>query len=182
MLEYNYYNNGFTLIELLVTIAIAAILITAGVPAFNQFITNNRTATQSNRLIRAFKIARSDAITRHATVTICAGIATAADKGECKTANDWKDGWIVFVDNDASGTFTAGDILLNTFSKLDGGNWLQADTAAVTYNPRGLSNLAGASWSLCDRDHKFLQGITISAIGSAGVSKTDINGNALDCI
>ena len=34
--------RGFTLVELLITISIAAILLSAGLPAFNDFIRDNR--------------------------------------------------------------------------------------------------------------------------------------------
>ncbi|WP_343032228.1 prepilin-type N-terminal cleavage/methylation domain-containing protein [Allochromatium palmeri] len=40
------FQRGLTLLELLVTLSIAAILVTLGVPGFQDLIRNNRAATQ----------------------------------------------------------------------------------------------------------------------------------------
>ena len=80
---------GFTLMELLMGIAVLAILTTLAVPAFNQFILNNRLAGQANEMVAAFQFARSEALKRGLSVQVC-----PSDDGEnCSTA--WTDGWMV---------------------------------------------------------------------------------------
>lgn len=75
------FNTGFTLIELIVTLAVAAIILTIGVPSFQEALQNNRRTTQVNEIIGAFNIARSEAIKRGMKVTMC----KSADSATCDT-------------------------------------------------------------------------------------------------
>lgn len=54
--------KGVTLIELLVVIVIAGIAFSAAVPAFNGMMARNRIATQTNDLLVAINLARSEAL------------------------------------------------------------------------------------------------------------------------
>jgi prepilin-type N-terminal cleavage/methylation domain-containing protein len=51
---------GFTLIELLVTVTVAGILASIAVPAFNNFVLNDRQVGQLNSLASSLNYARSD--------------------------------------------------------------------------------------------------------------------------
>ena len=62
--------RGFTLVETMVVLALALILLTAGVPSFNQIIKNNRLVAQANALSGLMASARSEAITERAVVTV----------------------------------------------------------------------------------------------------------------
>ena len=53
---------GFTLIELLVAITVAGILAAIAIPAFNNFVMNDRDATQINSLATSLNYARSIAV------------------------------------------------------------------------------------------------------------------------
>lgn len=86
--------SGFTLIELMITIALAAILVTLGAPAFREALQNNRAAAQTNNLVAALSLARSEAVRRGAAVSVCPSSNQAAcDDG----GTDWSVGWIVFI-------------------------------------------------------------------------------------
>lgn len=80
---------GVTLIELLVALSILAVVMTVGVPSFVTLAHNSQTSTLSADLILALTLARSEAIKRGTTVTVCA----SADGSTC--AEDWSLGWIV---------------------------------------------------------------------------------------
>src|SRR3569832_829146 len=69
--------RGFSLIELMLTLVIAATLMGVAVPAFRGMVNSNRVLTQSNDIVAALNIARSEAISRIATITFC-GAATAS--------------------------------------------------------------------------------------------------------
>ena len=74
-------NSGFTLFELIVVMALAAIFLTMGVPVFRDFIREQRIIAQTNGLVGALNLARSEATKRGVRVLICraAGADCATD-------------------------------------------------------------------------------------------------------
>jgi type IV fimbrial biogenesis protein FimT len=62
--------RGFTLLELMVTLAVLAVLITVGIPAFGDMVRNNRVTAQTNELVSALNIARSEAVKRGRNVQV----------------------------------------------------------------------------------------------------------------
>jgi len=88
--------RGFTLMELLLGIAVLAILTTLAVPAFTQFVQNNRLAAEANELVASFQYARSESLKRGLPVQIC----SSADGTGCD--GDWNQGWIAMVDPDGA--------------------------------------------------------------------------------
>jgi type IV fimbrial biogenesis protein FimT len=108
--------RGFTLIEMLVTIAAAAILIGLAVPSFLNTIQDAKMTSAANDLLVSMQLARSEAIKRHAPVTICHSADPNAKPPECG-GDGWDDGWIIFVDAteanpDPNGSFDNGEELI----------------------------------------------------------------------
>jgi type IV fimbrial biogenesis protein FimT len=62
--------RGFTLLELMVTIAVLAILTTVGVPSFRLLVQNNRVTTQTNELVTALNVGRTEAVKRGRNVQV----------------------------------------------------------------------------------------------------------------
>ncbi|MDX1454722.1 MAG: GspH/FimT family pseudopilin [Gammaproteobacteria bacterium] len=91
--------SGFTLIELMVTIALAAVLLTVGIPGVQEFIQNNNRTAAVNDLIASLQQTRSEAIKRNQTTVLC----PSTDNATC-SGGDWEDGWIGFVDEDENWT------------------------------------------------------------------------------
>ena len=140
---------GFTLIELIVTIAIAAIVLVMGVPSFQDTIRNNRLATQANELISALNLARSEAIKRGVTVSIC----KSANGSTCG-GSGWSNGWIVFVnrDNDSPAQVDAGEEILRVYGPVPTNYSLNANnnfTNYISYRPTDRSNNIGR-FVLCE--------------------------------
>jgi type IV fimbrial biogenesis protein FimT len=80
---------GFTLVELLVTVSLAAILMAIGVPMLRDSIANNRLTAQTNELIAAITLARSQAITMNQGMTFCRANSETATA--CSgSAGDWQ--------------------------------------------------------------------------------------------
>jgi type IV fimbrial biogenesis protein FimT len=90
--------TGFTLIELMVTLAVAAIALGIAIPSFNQTMRNNSSNALGNEFSTALNYARSEAIKRAKRVSICA----SSNGTSCLAANNWKQGWLVFVDDAAA--------------------------------------------------------------------------------
>ena len=74
--------RGFTLTELMVVITVFAILVAAALPSYNEFVRNQRVKTTSFDVFSSLVQARSEAITRNATIVV-----------EPLTANTWTSGW-----------------------------------------------------------------------------------------
>jgi type IV fimbrial biogenesis protein FimT len=83
---------GFTLIELLVALLIAGILTGLAVPAFNNFILNDRDIGQINSLVSSLNYARSEAIKQNLPggITVCPSV-----NGTSCSGTVWSGGVIV---------------------------------------------------------------------------------------
>lgn len=126
--------RGFTLIELMITLALAAIILTLGVPSFRDIILNNRAATQSNELVTAMNVARSEAVRRGARVSVC----PSNDQATCTGGTDWAIGWIVFLDgaaNDLAAPVVVGQPI-RVWAPIAGGATLTGPLN-VRYRPLG---------------------------------------------
>ncbi len=181
-------NIGFTLIELIITLAVAAILITVAGPNFLTFIKNNRLTAQANSMVGSLQLARSEAVKRNATVTICRSnnptnvsptCATGATGATGTTVRPeyWGRGWVVFVDNGAkAGTIDAGEVILQQHEALSGGNSLDGtgpstSTAlemhnVISYGGTGFVTTKAGTLALCDnRNESWGKEIIISTTG-----------------
>ena len=144
--------KGFTLIELLVTIAIAAILLTVGVPSMVATVQNNRMTTAINDFVSDLNLARSEAIKRGSRVSLC----KSADSQRCTDEGDWSQGWLVFADPNDNASYDAsneGETLLRVHQGLAGDDTtLTGNTPlrnAISYLATGFTNLNG-TLVLCD--------------------------------
>lgn len=156
-------NAGFTLVELIVTMALAAIVLTIGVPTFRTAILNNTRLAQVNEFVGVLNLARSEAAKRGLRVVVCRsndGVNCATD-----TTGVWANGWIVFVDQNQDGDSNpytpsnqpnSADVLKvqgsidRNFTLNSGGTFTQW----VAYVPNGVSvgntGLGTGTFRLCD--------------------------------
>mgnify|MGYP002776555428 FL=1 len=126
------HNKGFTLIELMVVIAIVAIVSAIALPSLNAFIDSTRFSAKANDLVAALSYARSEAVKRNATVSVC------PSTGCTSPSANWSAGWQVV----ANGT------VLQVYSALSSDTTLKAATAAnLDYSPSGQSS--GLIFDLC---------------------------------
>ena len=102
--------RGFTLVELIVSLAVAAILLFAGVPAYQQWLGQYRLDNQAQFLAGAFNEARSEAIKRNLRVTLC----KTRDGKTCDDDARWEQGWIMFVDRNQNGEPDEDEPVLRT--------------------------------------------------------------------
>ncbi len=116
--------SGFTLIELIVVVALIAILTVIATPPLQSMVRNNRAAAQANQLVSALHIARSEAIARGASVSLCARSGSGSD---CASGNgDWAQGWLVFADFAGTGNYSpTQDDVLQVFPPLSADSTLE---------------------------------------------------------
>ncbi len=182
---------GYTLIELMIVVAILSIVLAIGLPRLNVFFDGNRMVNNTNALVSAFNIARSEAIKSGDRVTLCKSGNADAGTPTCSTSGDWEQGWFVFQDTDAtvgqynsssdgrilrrqpgvegkSTTIRAADAAIENYVSFTSRGVPKAANGAPQSgmfricDDRGLSNAAGAT---------IARAVIVSAAGKVRLSK-----------
>lgn len=170
--------NGFSLIEVVVTMAIAAIVLSIGVPSFQSYIQNSRKTTSINELATALQLARNTAISRRVSITVC----KSNNRSTCNTgasSGDWTQGWIVFADTSGDPTQRApNEELLRVHSALTGNNSFIGNTNTVnrvTFSAQGLARSSNGTITFCDRRGAGNASALVISIGGQIRHATDTN-------
>jgi type IV fimbrial biogenesis protein FimT len=168
-------NFGFTLIELLITIGVAAILMTLAVPAFQNFLRNDRQWTTANSLVMTLNAARSEAIKQDASVSVC----PTTNGTSCSGSSTWTQGWIV-LSSAAGSTATLTTPSLATGTTLTEASGL----TAVTFLSTGMVS-AQAAFTLCDArgatQARYVQVGPTGSIASSSTVGQSLSGTPLSC-
>lgn len=144
----NTHQRGVTLIELLTVIAIVAVLAGIGVPSFRDTIARNRMAAQSTEVLSALNFARSEAIKRGHSVTLC----RSSDGATCATTGSWEGGWLAFADKNGNGAIntdldaTKNEAVIRVWSALSADFTLKGSTnvaSTIRYDARGMAQNTG---------------------------------------
>lgn len=138
---------GFTLIELMFTIVVAVVLLSIGVPSFQIMMANNRATTQANALFSALNYARSEAVGRATTVTVCPKATASVTSTTCGVSGDWANGWHAFIDGNVIGTVDGmapdDDVVIKHWEPLPGTPTLTTTQAYIGFNRYGEMNTVG---------------------------------------
>jgi type IV fimbrial biogenesis protein FimT len=117
--------HGFTTLELLTTLAVAAVVMSIGVPGLLGFVHENRISTTTNELVAAVHLARAEAARRNAPVVVCG----SADGRQCAAAATWRSGWIVGTEN--------GELIRAWQGPGGEPGTISASAAQLVFQPRG---------------------------------------------
>jgi type IV fimbrial biogenesis protein FimT len=134
------YQYGFNLLELMVAVAVLAILLSIGVPSFSQMVRDNRVVANTNELVVALSVARSEAVKRGAPTAVCARTGPTTDVCRTGGSNDWSSGWLVFTDQaGVAGVINSGDEILQRFDAAPAGVSLVTNNRpSVRFSGSGL--------------------------------------------
>ena len=195
--------SGFTLIELMITVVIIGITLGLGVPMLGTVITNNELTSKNNDLVAALHYTRSESIKRGERVVLCPSTTAMNEKPTCSVVNDWLPGFIIFYDDDDSGTFNEGDELIKQFANNVGDSPSITITAEVLHkddpvtisnyisfvSPRGEPQLIDGSnqsgiFKICDLgDTRRVRGIMIHPSGRIYSSRDSATlGTHITCV
>ena len=123
--------RGFTLIELMVAVAVLAILLSIGLPAFGGMIDNQRLDNSVNTLLRSVQYTRAQAARRNQYVTMA------------PLDTHWHSGWLIFIDANDNGQHDSGEIILRE-AKPPAATHIHANAniaSYLRYNAQGESQL-----------------------------------------
>ena len=172
-IRYEAESQGFTLLELIITIALFAFLVTIAVPGLQETLRNNRLTTRANEFIGALSLARSEAIKHSLRVTLC----KSGDGANCTEADDFRQGWMVFIDSNNVATRDENEEIVEVFGAIDGALTMTGNGSVrhyVSYTDGGMTRLANGAFqagtiTLCQDG--IARKIIISAAGRVRVTR-----------
>lgn len=159
--------SGYTLLELLVTLSLFTLVSFMAVPLWLDWLELAGTVTQVNQLTGAINYARSEAIKRSATISICQSIDGDACSGS------WSDGYVVFINKGKSGEIPGKRDNLRFYSPLSSrGRLIWRGKGMFSVNPFGSFLATNSIFSYCpdSKDIRFAREIIISVTGRIRVT------------
>jgi len=166
---------GFSVWELLCTLGIAAIALTAGIPAFRSFLLDARLTADVNGWVLAVQVARSEAAKRGRPVIACKTI----DTRQCGAGPNA--GWMVYVnlDDDYPPRRSGTEPLLLVHAPESAGT---AVSNRPYYEFRPGRRSTNGTIVFCDaRGAAAARAVIVSHTGRPRVSARDSNGRPLRC-
>ena len=175
MLELTSMNKqtGLTIIELMIVLMIASILAVIGAPSMVDFLQNNARSARVNSFVSALNLARSEAIKRGVSVTVCESTDPFATCNSPETGF-FESGWIV-VDGATNAVLRVYQPDMAGNATLKGSDAGSNDVGAVVYQATGFppAILNGVEFAYCDDRGAGNDGRTIrlSPTGHPSVSQ-----------
>lgn len=99
--------SGFSLVEYIVALTLVALTALYAAPFYYKLADETRASAYTNELVAALTYARTQAVMRAQTVSLC-----SSDDGFHCTDTPWGRGYMVFMDNGAPGAAVPADRIL----------------------------------------------------------------------
>lgn len=170
--------GGYSLYELIMTLALAALMLTLGLPSFGSLVADKRLRVESDALFHAVHLARKGSIVRRRVVSLCPSV----DGESCSPGYDWSTGWIVFanVDRDEPPQVDENEPILSRHS-VDGSVQVLANRRGFTLRSTHLRATNG-TFVICDRAGRATpRALVVSYTGRPRVARADSRGKPYRC-
>lgn len=168
--------KGLSLIELMMTLAIVGVLAALAMPSFRDIANANRAVSMANELVAALNFARSEAVKRGVTVSVCKTADPDAASPACGTSGDWTSGWQIFTDSGALGGVDGADSRLRVKQPSWKGGSIVGDanfSNYVAYLPSGVSQggsgSGGGNLTICVGNIQYK--VVVNSTGRIHVDK-----------
>lgn len=171
-------DSGYSLLELLMTIAVAALILTLGLPSLGALKARSAQRVELDALFHAVHLARKASIMRKQVVSLC----PTRDGIGCSPGRDWSGGFLVFEnsDRDEPPDLDDGEILLHRH--------LAGRSVEITANRRGFTLRAtflratNGTLVVCDRAGRVApRALVISYTGRPRVAERTPRGAPYSC-
>ena len=173
-------DSGTSLQEVLVCLAIFTTLAAFSTNLY-PLVLQQRMVTQVNQLLGSLHLARSEAIKRGHTVTLC----KSANGLYCTHSSPWEFGWIIFADPNGNRRVDSGDTIIRV-AQMEPGVRLSLRASFghnndVTYRPGGFTEKNG-TFTFCDqRGTSAARAIILFRTGRPRFSLYSAEGKKLSC-
>ncbi|WP_284691689.1 GspH/FimT family pseudopilin [Deefgea salmonis] len=142
---------GFSLIEMMIVVALLAIIASIAAPNLQTFMKNGQLTGASEELINSLGLAKSEAIKRGISITICNSGNPSADAPTCKTGTpDWRTGWIIFVDTNGDKLKDTDEEVLRVTQAIKNVDSIDSDQLAIRFRAVILGDLADTNITFCN--------------------------------
>jgi type IV fimbrial biogenesis protein FimT len=171
-------NPGFTLIELLMTVALAAIVLTIGLPSFSNTLARNRQHVEINDLFHAIHLARKESIRRREVMSLC----PSSDGRSCRGSTDWSSGWILFnnTDRDSPPQVDPGEAIVLAHD-VDPAIRVAANRQAITLRAT-FRRATNGTLVFCERNDRIpARALVVSYTGRPRVAAARPDGTPYSC-
>ena len=170
--------RGFTLLELLMTVALAALILTLGLPSFENTLARSRQRVEINALFHAIHLARKESIRRRQVVSLC----PSNDQQSCSGTTDWSSGWILFnnADRDFPPVVDTGEAIISRH-RVEPSMRITANRRGFTLRATFLRATNG-TLVICDRAARIApRALVVSYTGRPRVAAARPDGTAFTC-
>ncbi|GAB4182081.1 MAG: Tfp pilus assembly protein FimT/FimU [Wenzhouxiangellaceae bacterium] len=139
-------HQGFTVLDLMLAIAIVTVLLSLGLPSLQALLLNNRMNATANTLITHLQLARHTAVSERRPITLCPSL----DGETCELTSQWRDGWLVFKDDDNDRLRDPAEPLIQVAGKQPVDSITSGQRRNFRYRFDGSAAGSNGSLRICD--------------------------------
>ena len=174
--------HGFTLVELLTTIAITGVVMSLVIPALGNMREKNAMVSATNLFLAQLHLARSTAITREKSITLC----PTPDNLQCSSDfQAWGSGYLIFEDSNKNQRRDAQEPIISVQENTAMDITIVSSSAhrnSITFLAQGRAWFSNTTVRICHQQQTALnRSIIISNNGRVRVEKTMADGSPVTC-